>query len=111
MKPVHGAAAQALCDEMSVGYLVARARTALLTSLDTELEPFGLTGAQFAVLKNVAEGTAATGDTRLKVAIQFVSHVLPPSPENACSSWNDVVLMSEKMKRVKIPRPSSVSAL
>jgi MarR family multiple antibiotic resistance transcriptional regulator len=60
MKPVHGAAAQALCDEMSVGYLVARARTALLTSLDTELEPFGLTGAQFAVLKNVAEGTAAT---------------------------------------------------
>jgi DNA-binding MarR family transcriptional regulator len=45
---------------MSVGYLVARARTALLTSLDTELEPFGLTGAQFAVLKNVAEGTAAT---------------------------------------------------
>jgi MarR family multiple antibiotic resistance transcriptional regulator len=60
MKPVHGAAAQAPCDEMSVGWLVARARTALLTSLDTELEPFGLTGAQFAVLKNVAEGTAAT---------------------------------------------------
>jgi MarR family multiple antibiotic resistance transcriptional regulator len=56
MKPVHGAAT----DEMSVGYLVARARTALLTSLDTELEPFGLTGAQFSVLKNVAEGTAAT---------------------------------------------------
>ena len=60
MKPVHGAGTQASSDEMSVGYLVARARTALLTSLDTELEPFGLTGAQFAVLKNVAEGTAAT---------------------------------------------------
>src|SRR5882757_6625169 len=59
-KPVHGAGTQAPDDEMSVGHLVARARTALLTSLDTELEPFGLTGAQFAVLKNVAEGTAAT---------------------------------------------------
>jgi MarR family transcriptional regulator, multiple antibiotic resistance protein MarR len=56
MKPVHGVAT----DEMSVGYLVGRARTALLTSLDTELEPFGLTGAQFSVLKNVAAGTAAT---------------------------------------------------
>jgi MarR family transcriptional regulator, multiple antibiotic resistance protein MarR len=60
MKPVHGAAAQAPDDEMSVGQLVARARTALLTSLDTELEPFGLTGAQFSVLKNIAEGTAET---------------------------------------------------
>ncbi|MDB6046895.1 MAG: transcriptional regulator, MarR family [Gammaproteobacteria bacterium] len=60
IKPVHAAATQAPDDEMSVGHLVARARTALLTSLDTELEPFGLTGAQFAVLKNVAEGTAAT---------------------------------------------------
>ena len=60
MKPVHGAAEQAPDDEMSVGLLVARARTALLTSLDIELEPFGLTGAQFAVLKNVAEGPAET---------------------------------------------------
>ena len=60
LKPVHGAATQALSAELSVGYLVGRARTALLTSLDTELEPFGLTGAQFSVLKNVAEGTAAT---------------------------------------------------
>jgi MarR family multiple antibiotic resistance transcriptional regulator len=60
MKPVHGAAEQGPDDEMSVGLLVARARTALLTSLDTELEPFGLTGAQFAVLKSVAEGPAET---------------------------------------------------
>jgi DNA-binding MarR family transcriptional regulator len=60
MKPVHGAAAQAPRDEMGVGFLVGRARTALLTSLDTELEPFGLTGAQFSVLKNVAEGRAQT---------------------------------------------------
>ena len=47
-------------DEMSVGHLVGRARSALLTSLDCELEPFGLTGAQFAVLKYVADGTADT---------------------------------------------------
>ncbi|MDB6090837.1 MAG: transcriptional regulator, MarR family [Gammaproteobacteria bacterium] len=60
MKPVHGAATQAPDDEMSVGLLIGRARTALLTSLDLELEPFGLTGAQFSVLKNVAEGTAET---------------------------------------------------
>src|SRR5580692_4642355 len=47
-------------DEMTVGHLVGRARSALLTSLDCELEPFGLTGAQFAVLKYVADGTADT---------------------------------------------------
>jgi MarR family transcriptional regulator, multiple antibiotic resistance protein MarR len=45
---------------MVIGLLVARARSALLTGLDGELEPFGLTGAQFAVLKNVADGTADT---------------------------------------------------
>ena len=47
-------------DEMVVGHLVGRARSALLTGLDCELEPFGLTGAQFAVLKYVADGTADT---------------------------------------------------
>jgi DNA-binding MarR family transcriptional regulator len=47
-------------DNMSVGHLIGRARSALLTGLDTELEPFGLTGAQFAVLKNVADGVAST---------------------------------------------------
>jgi len=45
---------------MVVGHLIGRARSALLTGLDGELEPFGLTGAQFAVLKNVADGVAAT---------------------------------------------------
>ena len=49
-----------LDDEMVIGHLIGRARTALLTGLDSELEPFGLTGAQFAVLKNVADGTADT---------------------------------------------------
>ena len=47
-------------DEMAVGHLVGRARSALLTGLDAELEQFGLTGAQFAVLKYVADGTADT---------------------------------------------------
>jgi MarR family multiple antibiotic resistance transcriptional regulator len=47
-------------DEMVVGHLIGRARSALLTGLDGELEPFGLTGAQFAVLKNVADGVAET---------------------------------------------------
>jgi MarR family multiple antibiotic resistance transcriptional regulator len=47
-------------DEMAVGYLIGRARSALLTGLDAELEPFGLTGAQFAVLRNVADGIADT---------------------------------------------------
>ncbi len=47
-------------DNVSVGHLIGRARSALLTGLDTELEPFGLTGAQYAVLKNVADGVADT---------------------------------------------------
>src|SRR5580658_1985803 len=47
-------------DEMAIGHLIGRARSALLTGLDGELEQFGLTGAQFAVLKNVADGTADT---------------------------------------------------
>lgn len=47
-------------DEMVIGHLIGRARSALLTGLDGELEPFGVTGAQFAVLKNVADGVAET---------------------------------------------------
>ena len=60
MKDVPGAALGIPDDETVVGHLISRARSALLTGLDGELEPFGLTGAQFAVLKNVADGTAAT---------------------------------------------------
>jgi DNA-binding MarR family transcriptional regulator len=37
-----------------------RARASLLASLDAELEPFGLSGMQFAVLKHLAEGAAHT---------------------------------------------------
>src|SRR5580658_9746122 len=60
IKVVPGAAAGIPDDEMVIGHLIARARSALLTGLDGELEQFGLTGAQFAVLKNVADGTADT---------------------------------------------------
>jgi DNA-binding MarR family transcriptional regulator len=60
MKVVPGTVAGIPDDEMVIGHLIARARSALLTGLDGELEQFGLTGAQFAVLKNVADGTADT---------------------------------------------------
>ena len=60
MKTVPGTVAGIPDDEMVIGHLISRARSALLTGLDGELEQFGLTGAQFAVLKNVADGTADT---------------------------------------------------
>jgi len=60
VKAVHAAAEASADDQMTIGHLIGRARSALLTGLDTELEPFGLTGAQFAVLKNVADGIADT---------------------------------------------------
>jgi MarR family transcriptional regulator, multiple antibiotic resistance protein MarR len=60
MKAVHGAAAGIPEDEMAVGHLIGRARSSLLTGLDSELEPFGITGAQFSVLKYVADGVADT---------------------------------------------------
>jgi DNA-binding MarR family transcriptional regulator len=40
--------------------LITRARSSLLSSFDTELEPFGVTGAQFEVLKNLARSGAET---------------------------------------------------
>jgi DNA-binding MarR family transcriptional regulator len=45
---------------LSVGHLMSRARTSLLAGLDAELERFGLSGMQFAVLKHLAEGAAET---------------------------------------------------
>jgi DNA-binding MarR family transcriptional regulator len=60
LKTVPGVLAGVPDDEMAVGHLIGRARSALLTGLDAELEPFGLTGAQFAVLKSVADGIAST---------------------------------------------------
>ena len=43
---------------LSVGYLMGRARASLLSDLDAELAPFGLTGMQFAALKHLGEGAA-----------------------------------------------------
>ena len=45
---------------LSVGHLMGRARASLLASLDAQLEPFGLNGMQFAVLKHLGEGAART---------------------------------------------------
>jgi DNA-binding MarR family transcriptional regulator len=59
-KAVHAAADMPSDDQMAIGHLIGRARSALLTGLDAELEPLGLTGAQFAVVKNVADGIADT---------------------------------------------------
>ena len=53
-------AAPAPEEVLSVGHLMGRARTSLLSHLDAELERFGLTGMQFAVLKHLAEGAGRT---------------------------------------------------
>ncbi len=45
---------------LSVGQLMSRARASLLTTLDAELERFGLNSTQFIVLKHLGEGAAHT---------------------------------------------------
>ncbi|MGO9802011.1 MAG: MarR family winged helix-turn-helix transcriptional regulator [Steroidobacteraceae bacterium] len=45
---------------LSVGYLMGRARASLLSELDAQLAPFGLNAMQYAVLKQLAEGSART---------------------------------------------------
>jgi DNA-binding MarR family transcriptional regulator len=45
---------------LSVGYLLGRARASLLAGLDAELAPFGLNAMQYAVLKQLGEGSART---------------------------------------------------
>src|SRR6516225_9482087 len=45
---------------LSVGQLMSCARASLLTSLDAELERFGLNSTQFLVLKHLGEGAART---------------------------------------------------
>ena len=42
----------------SVGYLLSRARTELLAALDRELEPLGVTAAQYAILAQLAHQLA-----------------------------------------------------
>jgi hypothetical protein len=42
---------------------------------------------------------------QLKVMIQFVSHVLPASSENACSKWLEFGVMAEKPLRTMMILP------
>jgi DNA-binding MarR family transcriptional regulator len=44
----------------AIGPLIGRVRSVLLSKLDGELQPFGTTGMQFAILKNLADGSVGT---------------------------------------------------
>ena len=44
----------------AIGPLIGRVRSVLLSKLDGELQPFGMTGMQFATLKSLADGSAET---------------------------------------------------
>src|SRR5919108_4442095 len=46
---------------------------------------------------------------RVNSAIQLVSHVFPPSAENACSQRQEVSVISEQIKRTKMLLPSKSS--
>jgi len=54
------AESQAPEELLSVGYLLGRARASLLSSLDAELERFGMSGMQFGALRHLTEGSART---------------------------------------------------
>jgi DNA-binding MarR family transcriptional regulator len=60
IKAEQSAGMQVPDDGLSVGYLISRARSAVLTNLDVELEPLGMTSVQYGVLKYIAAGTAET---------------------------------------------------
>lgn len=44
----------------AIGPLIGRVRSVMLSRLDGELQPFGITGMQFAILKTVSEGAGET---------------------------------------------------
>jgi DNA-binding MarR family transcriptional regulator len=44
----------------AIGPLIGRVRSLMLSKLDAELQSFGITGMQFAILKNVADEAAGT---------------------------------------------------
>jgi hypothetical protein len=46
----------------------------------------------------------------VNVMIQFVSHVLPPSSENACSQCGELVLVRVHRKRHRTFLPSTISS-
>lgn len=60
MRSEHAPRAHPPEEAPGVRTLITRARGALLSSFDTELEPFGVTGAQFEVLKNLARSSSET---------------------------------------------------
>jgi len=46
--------------DLSIGYLLTTVRTRMLQEMDKALDPLGLTGAQFTILRRVAENAAHT---------------------------------------------------
>lgn len=46
--------------DLSIGYLLTTVRTRMLQEIDTALNPHGLTGAQFTILRRIAESSAHT---------------------------------------------------
>ena len=47
--------------------------------------------------------------SRVRSATKFGSHVLPPSAENACSTWCEFSLIWDHTKRTRISRPLNIS--
>lgn len=45
---------------LHIGYLVTGLRTRMMQEMDASLSPFGLTAAQFVILRRIAEGVATT---------------------------------------------------
>ena len=58
---------------------------------------------------HAASPTGVKSRARVKSMIQFVSHVSPPSSENACSQRGVGVVTPDHVKRTRIGRPSNVS--
>jgi hypothetical protein len=53
---------------------------------------------------------AASDGTRMKSMTQLVSHVTPPSWENACSQWGESVRVCDQMKLTRVGLPSNESS-
>jgi len=51
---------QELETAFAIGPLIGRVRSVALSALDAELQPFGITGMQFVIFKQLADGAAAT---------------------------------------------------
>jgi DNA-binding MarR family transcriptional regulator len=49
-----------LDEALAIGPLIGRIRSIALSAMDAELQPFGITGMQFVILKHLADGVAQT---------------------------------------------------